>query len=122
MVAHAVMLRAGVNVGHAFVFSGLRLGGRRVYSITGDAVNLAARVVEAAEPGQVRCTEAARAGLRSPFVLRELPPFIAKGKTGPVVTYEVRQGRRQPGPRPRSKQPAFVGRRGGAELPCSPPR
>ena len=94
----AVTLRAGVNAGQAFVFSGLRLGGRRVYSITGDAVNVAARVVEAAEPGQVRCTEATRSSLRSPFVLRDLPPFIAKGKTGPVVTYEVRReaaGRRR---------------------------
>ena len=55
------MLRAGVNVGNAFVSPGLRLGGRRVYSITGDAVNLAARVVEAAEPGEVRCTQATSA-------------------------------------------------------------
>ncbi len=109
----AVMLKAGVNVGHAFVFSGLRLGGRRVYSITGDAVNLAARVVEVAEPGQVRCTEAARAGLRSPFVLQELPPFMAKGKTGPVVTYDVRREGASRSPT-RLKQPAFVGRR--AEL------
>ena len=109
----AVMLKAGVNAGHAFVFSGLRLGGRRVYSITGDAVNLAARVVEAAEPGQVRCTEAARAGLRSPFVLQELPPFMAKGKTGPVVTYDVQREGASRSPT-RLKQAAFVGRR--AEL------
>jgi class 3 adenylate cyclase/tetratricopeptide (TPR) repeat protein len=111
----AVALRAGVNAGQAFVFSGLRLGGRRVYSITGDAVNLAARVVEAAGPGQVRCTEATRAGLRSPFVLRELPPFMAKGKSGPVVTYEVhREGSfRSPGSQAAtpSKPPVFVGRR-----------
>ena len=107
------MLRAGVNVGNAFVSPGLRLGGRRVYSITGDAVNLAARVVEAAEPGEVRCTQATRAALRSPFVLRELPPFIAKGKTGPIITFEVgREGTSQVGLGPR--QPGFVGR--GAEL------
>jgi class 3 adenylate cyclase/tetratricopeptide (TPR) repeat protein len=107
----AVTLRAGVNAGHAFVFSGLHLGGRRVYSITGDAVNLAARVVETAEPGQVRCTEATRAGLRSPFVLRELPPFMAKGKTGPIVTYEVRRETASHAGTS-SKQPVFVGRRG----------
>ena len=108
-----VVLRAGVNVGNAFVSSGLRLGGRRVYSITGDAVNLAARVVDAAEPGEVRCTEATRAALRSPFVLRELPPFMAKGKTGPIVTFEVRkEGASQVALG--QAQPGFVGRR--AEL------
>ncbi|HTT89804.1 MAG TPA: adenylate/guanylate cyclase domain-containing protein, partial [Acidimicrobiales bacterium] len=107
--ATRLTVRAGVNVGHAFVSSGLRLGRRRVYSVTGDSVNLAARVVEAARPGQVLCTEAARAALRSPFVLRELPPFTAKGKSGPVVTYDVHREGTGPS-HPGQPAPTFVGR------------
>ena len=102
-------LRAGVNVGQTFVFPELRLGRRRIFSITGDAVNLAARVVRAASPGQVRCTDATRAALRAPFILRPLPPFSAKGKAEPVVTYAV--GEEAGGaPLPTHAQPKFVGR------------
>jgi class 3 adenylate cyclase/tetratricopeptide (TPR) repeat protein len=102
-------LQAGMNVGHAFVSSALRLGRRRVYSVTGDAVNLAARVVDAAQPGQVRCTEPVRAALRSPFVLTELPPFTAKGKASPVITYDL--GREGAGPaQPGQPAPTFIGR------------
>jgi class 3 adenylate cyclase/tetratricopeptide (TPR) repeat protein len=102
-------LRAGVNVGQTFVFPELHLGRRRIFSITGDAVNLAARVVRAASPGQVLCTDATRVALRSPFGLRALPPFSAKGKAEPVVTYAV--GDEAGGAsRPAQAQPTFVGR------------
>ncbi len=106
-------LRAGVNAGNVCVFSSLHLGRRRVYSITGDAVNLAARVVQAASPGQVRCTDLTRKALRSPFALRALPAFAAKGKSEPVLTYAVGEVGASP-VRLAQKQHAFVGRR--AEL------
>jgi class 3 adenylate cyclase/tetratricopeptide (TPR) repeat protein len=102
-------LRAGVNAGQTFVFPELRLGRRRIFSITGDAVNLAARVVRAASPGQVLCTDATRAGLRAPFILQPLPAFSAKGKAEPVITYAV--GEEAGGaPRAARAQPTFVGR------------
>jgi class 3 adenylate cyclase/tetratricopeptide (TPR) repeat protein len=88
-VAAGLSTRAGVNVGKTFVFSALPLGRRRVHSISGDAVNLAARVVDVAGPGEVLCTEAARVALRSPFVLRPMAPFAAKGKAEPVISYAV---------------------------------
>jgi len=87
--ATGLSIRAGVNVGKTFVFSSLPLGRRRVHPISGDAVNLAARVVDVAGPGEVLCTEAARLALRSPFVLRPRPPFAAKGKAEPVISYAV---------------------------------
>lgn len=102
-------VRAGVNTGSAFVFSGLPLGRRRVYSVTGDAVNLAARLVDAAAPGELRCTEAARAALRSPFSLRQLPPFTAKGKSRPIVSYSVSEERARPAGTA-ERHHAFVGR------------
>jgi class 3 adenylate cyclase/tetratricopeptide (TPR) repeat protein len=106
----ALSVRAGVNMGNAFVFSALPLGRRRVYSVTGDAVNLAARVVEAAAPGELLCTEAARAALRAPFSLRQLPPFKAKGKSEPVVSYAVSEESATPVPVAQN-QHGFVGRR-----------
>ncbi len=69
--------------------SALGVGRRRIYSVTGDALNLAARVVAAAAPGEVRCTEVARLALRSMFTLRPMDPFAAKGKSEPVVSYAV---------------------------------
>jgi class 3 adenylate cyclase/tetratricopeptide (TPR) repeat protein len=86
-----LVLRAGVNVGKTFVFSALPIGLRRVYSISGDAVNLAARVASAARPGQVLCTEATQLALRSMFMLQAQAPFTAKGKSEPVITYSVRE-------------------------------
>lgn len=82
-------VRAAMNVGKLFVFSALEVGHRRIYSITGDPLNLAARVVARAVPGEVLCTEAARQALRSPFALQAKAPFSAKGKSKPIVTYAV---------------------------------
>jgi predicted ATPase/class 3 adenylate cyclase len=109
LVTTGLSVRAGVNVGKTFVFSSLPLGRRRVHSISGDAVNLAARVVDVAGPGDVLCTEAARAALRSPFVLRPRPPFAAKGKTEPVISYAVTEEGGAAAP-PGQEPGAFVGR------------
>ena len=69
IVAHPpsspVRLRAGVNAGRVFVFShDVGLSHRRIFSITGDAVNLAARVMGHASTSQVHATEAALVRLR----------------------------------------------------------
>ena len=81
-----VGLRAGVNAGRVFVFShDFGLAHRRIFSITGDAVNLAARVMGKAAPRQVLATEAALVRARNPFETRAIPPFRVKGKSEPVV-------------------------------------
>ncbi len=109
VAATGLSIRAGVNVGKTFVFSSLPLGRRRVHSISGDAVNLAARVVSVAGPGEVLCTEAVRLALRSPFVLRPRPPFAAKGKAEPVISYAVTE-EGGAAARPGQGPAAFVGR------------
>ena len=81
-----VRLRAGVNAGRVFVFShDFDVVGRRIFAVTGDAVNLAARVMGKSVAGQVVATEGALVRARNPFETQPLPPFNVKGKSQPVI-------------------------------------
>ncbi len=81
-------VRAGLNAGRVFVHdAGTRL--RRVYTIRGDSVNLGARVMAHAEPFQVLATDSFLEHVNSPLRTTPLPPFMAKGKSEPVVTSAV---------------------------------
>jgi class 3 adenylate cyclase/tetratricopeptide (TPR) repeat protein len=81
-------VRCGVNRG--YVFSGI-LGPpyRRTFSIKGDAVNLAARLMAKSSPGQVLATAAVLERSRTPFAQTPLPPFMVKGKAKPVEAFVV---------------------------------
>lgn len=76
-------LRVGVNQGH--VFTGV-IGPsyRRKYSVIGDAVNLSARLMAKAEPGQIVATPEVIKGSRTLFDVVELEPFTVKGKADPI--------------------------------------
>ncbi len=83
-------LRAGVNAGRVFVFShDFRLAHRRIFSVTGDAVNLAARVMGHAGPGQVLATQTVLVRAGNPFVTEAVTPFKVKGKSEAVVAFAV---------------------------------
>jgi class 3 adenylate cyclase/tetratricopeptide (TPR) repeat protein len=85
-----VGLRAGVNAGRLFVFANeFALARRRIFSVTGDAVNLAARVMGHAGPLQVLATEAVLLQARNPFHTEAVPPFMVKGKLEPVIASVV---------------------------------
>lgn len=88
-------LRIGVN--HGRVFSGdFGPDYRRTYSVKGDAVNLAARVMGKAAPGEVWATEGVLEHSRLSFDAERLEPFLVKGKARPVQAYRlgrVMQGR-----------------------------
>jgi class 3 adenylate cyclase/tetratricopeptide (TPR) repeat protein len=81
-------LRIGVNCGHVFA-GNFGPPYRRTYSVKGDAVNLAARVMGKAAPGQILATEAIVKRSRATFDLEALEPFMVKGKAQTVQAYGV---------------------------------
>jgi predicted ATPase/GGDEF domain-containing protein len=85
---HALPVRIGVHDGH--VFAG-EVGPpyRRTYTVMGDAVNLAARLMAAAAPGQILATRDALDRSRTEFALTAVPPFTVKGKAEPVTAFVV---------------------------------
>lgn len=57
---------------------------RRTYGALGDETNLAARLMQAAAPGEVLISGRVQAGLDDAFVCEVLPPLSVKGKRQPV--------------------------------------
>ncbi|HVT77178.1 MAG TPA: adenylate/guanylate cyclase domain-containing protein [Acidimicrobiales bacterium] len=76
-------VRIGVHHGHAFVGE-VGPSYRRTYTVMGDTVNLAARLMASAEPGEVRATREVLDLAASEFDTTALPPFFVKGKSRPV--------------------------------------
>jgi len=81
-------LRIGVNRGHVFA-GDFGPDFRRTFSVKGDAINLAARVMAKASPGEVLATTEVVARSQTEFRTTELPPFLVKGKSRPVRAVEV---------------------------------
>jgi class 3 adenylate cyclase/predicted ATPase len=81
-------VRIGVNRGP--IFSGdVGPPYRRTYTVMGDPVNLAARLMARAGPGQVFATAGVLENSASRFVTAELDPFMVKGKVRPVQAWAV---------------------------------
>jgi class 3 adenylate cyclase len=85
-------VRAGVNRGRIFAVD-LGSPARRTYTVMGDAVNLAARVMGRAGWGELIATQDVLDHLHTDFALVPLEPFTVKGKTAPIdaqIVDEVR--------------------------------
>jgi class 3 adenylate cyclase len=75
----ALRLRIGVETGE--VVAGPReVGGMVEYTVIGDAVNVAARLQTAAEPGSILLGEATRARVGRAFALQDIAPLALKGR------------------------------------------
>jgi adenylate cyclase len=82
--------RVGVNSGTAMaaVVGGER--GHRKHGVVGDAVNVAARLEQAAEPSNVVIGGTTYARLPPEALAERLPPLHVKGKAEPLEAYRLR--------------------------------
>jgi class 3 adenylate cyclase/tetratricopeptide (TPR) repeat protein len=88
----AIPVRIGVNRGAVFA-GDVGPHYRRTYTVMGDTVNLAARLMAKARPGTIVAT--ADVVDRAPrFATTALPPFSVKGKRAPVHAFEVGEATR----------------------------
>ena len=76
-------IRIGVNQGSVFVGE-VGPHYRRTFTVMGDAVNLAARLMAKAAPGEIYTTPDLLARSQTGFASTELEPFFVKGKAKPV--------------------------------------
>jgi class 3 adenylate cyclase/tetratricopeptide (TPR) repeat protein len=81
-------VRAGVTAGRAFTGC-VGPSRRRSYSVKGDVVNLAARIMGKTPIGQIWALPVVAESSRTQFDLGEVPSFSVKGKVAPVVVRSV---------------------------------
>jgi class 3 adenylate cyclase/predicted ATPase len=100
-----VSLRTGVNTGQVVVGTEERLA-------TGDAVNLAARLEQAAGPGEIVIGPQTWRLVREAVTAEPLEPLRLKGKSQPVAAYRLLQVRDPARAGTRRTGAPLVGRRG----------
>jgi class 3 adenylate cyclase len=81
--------------------------GHRSYSITGDSVNLASRLTDAAEPGAILIADSVRAALAERLECAPVGALAVKGSAKPVTAWRLDRLRAPAGAAARP----FVGRR-----------
>ncbi|HJU57197.1 MAG TPA: adenylate/guanylate cyclase domain-containing protein [Actinomycetota bacterium] len=82
-----LLTRTGVNTGEV-VTGDQRTGGTFV---TGDAVNVAARLEQAAEPGEILLSEATYRLIRDVAPAESIAPLEMKGKASPVAAWKLQE-------------------------------
>lgn len=83
-----VVQRIGITLG--IIFAGeVGWKARREYTVMGDEVNLAARLMTKAYPGHILISERVYERVRNSFEAKKIEPLNLKGKSQPVQTYAV---------------------------------
>ena len=81
-------MRIGIEAGEVLVDLE-RATGSRDRMLTGDAVNVAARLQSAAEPGHIVVGPSVFAAVKDVIELTELAPLTLKGKAEPVPAWNA---------------------------------
>jgi class 3 adenylate cyclase len=110
-------VRAGVNSGVAFA-GDVGASTRRTYAVTGDTVNLAARLTARAAVGEVLATSTVLDASTTHYATQS-KPLIVKGKERAVTAYSV--GEPLGGKDERTHELPIVGRGGGRASSLSSP-
>ncbi len=85
--APVVQIRIGINTGEVVAASNAGEGGQ--FLITGDAVNVAARLQQQAQPGTILVGSRTYRSTYGAIVYRALSPVLVKGKQGPLRVWQV---------------------------------
>jgi class 3 adenylate cyclase/tetratricopeptide (TPR) repeat protein len=83
-------MRIGVNTGPVVV-GAIGRDLRMDYTAVGDTVNVAARLLNVAAPGQIAVSRRTKESCEGFFVFEDLGDFQVKGKTEPIRAYAVTQ-------------------------------
>ncbi len=84
--SHDIAVRIGINTGPVLMGDVATTG---EFTATGDTVNVAARLEQAALPGSILISHDTYRHVRGIFSVTEQPPLEVKGKDETLVTYEV---------------------------------
>lgn len=107
--APLLQMRIGITFGQTFAGQ-VGSSTRREYTVMGDDVNLAARLMGAAEYGRILINPAVQERVQGLFVLTERPPLKVKGKTQPITVYQVEGPREDTLAERRQRRGPLIGR------------
>jgi class 3 adenylate cyclase len=104
LLGSVFQLRIGVNTGEVVATSDLSSGD---FLVTGDAVNVAARLQQTCSPGEIVASERTASAAQSSFLFDESRQVEVKGKRQPLTVFPLK------GPRPvrQVERPPLVGRK-----------